>query len=115
MSSAQSFADRWAELEALADRERSYSDRATRIIDRIWPRSKRSIHGFYEPEAFFARLQFGFERKALWYSIKAILRAKAEGGPPRIQLPRGSRVDFSTGPMGAASRYFEAAFPDGQH
>lgn len=103
---------RWLlDMEAGCARDREDSERATRIIDRIWPRSKRAIHGFYEPDAFFERLAFGFERKALWYCIKAILKSKRDGEPPRIRLPRGSRADFEQSPMGAASRYLETAFP----
>jgi hypothetical protein len=75
------------EFEARLDRERTYSKRAWRIVDRVLP-ALPSAHGFYQPHAFIAGSRRRGDRNYLQWMIYARLRAKAEGGEPFIGIPK---------------------------
>lgn len=70
-------------------RERNYSDRATKIVDRVMPR-RPTPHGFYDPQGFVENCRYNSQRKRLYWRTYARLRAKAEGGKPYITLPKNS-------------------------
>lgn len=85
--------------------------RTNRIVDRVWPMHKHAPHGFYQPDAFMARLEERSRRSVLWHKVKARLRAKAEGGLPRIKLPRNASHVTKGSAMEQAARELEREFP----
>jgi hypothetical protein len=63
-----------------------YQARAWRIVDRLLPKLPPAP-GFYDPAGFIDGSRRLGERNRLFWRTYARLRAKAEGGPPRIGIP----------------------------
>lgn len=85
-----------------------YHARANRIVDRVLP-ALPVAHGFYDPQGFAEAARRQGERKRLYWRTFARLRAKVEGGPPRIDMPKGSDRVLSGGIMWQVARELEAA------
>lgn len=83
-------------LEAEGKRLKVYSERAQRIADRLIPVGPRA-HGFYQPEAFYDRGVAKFWNRRLALYLGAKLRARGEGGLPRIGVPKNSEHIFGPG------------------
>lgn len=66
-----------------------YHARANRIVDRVLP-ALPVAHGFYDPLGFVEGARRQGDRSRLFWRTLARLRAKVEGGPPRIDMPKGS-------------------------
>ena len=86
---------------AKMDREiaegKALSARATRLVDRFIPITRKSFHGFYEPIEFFEKARVAGVRERLHYYLKAKLRAKRDGTVPRIGLPKSADHIFFAG------------------
>lgn len=92
--------------------DQALTARTDRIMSRLWPwRAGRAPHGFYQPAAFLAGAQERGERRVLWLKVKARLKAKRDGGLPRIQLPANADHCISAN-MVRAARELEAEYPD---
>jgi len=96
--SGADLSERIAALDARFERERQYSRRAWRIVDRVMPRiSHPAPHGFYDRHAFMDQALLKDERKRMHLRIFARLRAKAEGGKPYLSVPKGVPHLFGPG------------------
>ena len=74
-------------IQAMEERKQSYGRRAWRIVDRILPPTDCRPSAFYDPEAFIIVRRYKDKRARLFWHTFARLRAKAEGGRPRLDLP----------------------------
>ena len=82
-----------------------YSERATRIIDRVMPKNT-TPHGFYNPAGFVGSCVYETIRRRAYWMTFARLRAKAEGGRPYVELPPRCEHLFNAGnPMFDVSKY----------
>lgn len=100
-----------AEMDRRIAADQRLIDRTNRIMDRVWPEAGRAAHGFYQPKAFFDGAMERGERRILWLKIKARLKAKRDGGLPRIRLP--SNADHCLcGNLIRAARELAREYPD---
>lgn len=94
-----------AELAAAA----KLQNRARRIVDRVLP-LLQTRHGWHDPHGFIEASARRGDRSFLYHVVWARLRAKRDGGLPRIHMPKGSERALAGTSMERASRYLEVTY-----
>lgn len=78
----------WSRFE----RNLEYQRRARRIVERVMPALQFTPNPLASPTDFMAATQYSAERTRLYWRTIARLRAKAEGGRPYLDVPKGDAM-----------------------